>query len=105
MLTSKQRAYLRGLAASEDTILHVGKGDLNENIIIQAKEALKARELIKGKVLENSTLTPKEVCDLLCTECKADGVQVIGSKFVLYKRNEMDPRIVLPKTEKKKQIR
>lgn len=102
MLTSKQRAYLRGLAAKEDTIIHVGKGDLSENIIIQAKEALKARELVKGKVLENSTLSPKEVCDLLCLECRADGVQVIGSKFVLYKRNELNPVIVLPKKEKKK---
>jgi len=102
MLTSKQRAYLRGLAAKEDTILHIGKGDLGENIITQAKDALKARELIKGKVLENSTLSPREVCDMLCTECKADSVQVIGSKFVLYKRNEKDPIIELPKKEKKK---
>ena len=102
MLTSKQRAYLRGLAAKEDTIVHVGKGDLGENVIIQMKEALKARELVKGKALENSTLTPQEACDMLCTECKAEAVQVIGSKFVLYKRNELDPVIELPKKEKKK---
>lgn len=102
MLTSKQRSYLRGLAAKEDTILHIGKGDLGENIVIQAKEALKARELVKGKVLENSTLSPQEVCDMLCKECKADGVQVIGSKFVLYKKNELKPIIELPKKEKKK---
>lgn len=102
MLTSKQRSYLRGLAAKEDTILHIGKGDLGENIIIQAKEALKARELVKGKVLENSTLSPREVCDMLCKECKADGVQVIGSKFVIYKKNELKPIIELPKIEKKK---
>lgn len=102
MLTSKQRAYLRGLAAQEDTIIHVGKGDLGENIITQTKDALKARELVKGKVLENSMLTPRETCDMLCAECKAEAVQVIGSKFVLYKRNEQKPRIVLPKKEKKK---
>ena len=102
MLTSKQRSYLRGLAAKEDTILHIGKGDLGENIIIQAKDALKARELVKGKVLENSTLSPREVCDMLCKECKADGVQVIGSKFVIYKKNEKNPIIELPKAEKKK---
>jgi len=102
MLTSKQRAYLRGLAAKEDTILHIGKGDLGENIITQAKDALKARELVKGKVLENSTLSPLEVCDMLCKECKADGVQVIGSKFVIYKKNETHPVIELPKIEKKK---
>ncbi|MEA4896262.1 MAG: YhbY family RNA-binding protein [Oscillospiraceae bacterium] len=102
MLTSKQRAYLRGLAAGEDTIIHVGKGDLGENVIIQTKEALKARELVKGKVLETSALTPREACDRLCEECRAEGVQVIGSKFVLYKRNELDPVIVLPKKDKKK---
>ena len=102
MLTSKQRAYLRGLAAKEDTIVHVGKGDLGENVIIQMKDALKARELVKGRVLENSMLTPREVCDRLCEECRAEAVQVIGSKFVLYKRNEVNPGIVLPKKEKKK---
>ena len=102
MLTSKQRAYLRGLAAKEDTIVHVGTGDLGENIITQTKDALKARELVKGKVLENSTLSPKEVCDMLCAECKADAVQVIGSKFAIYKRNELKPIIELPKKEKKK---
>ena len=102
MLTSKQRAYLRGLAAKEDTIIHIGKGDISENVVIQTKEALKARELVKGKVLENSLLSPREACDTLCAECKAEGVQVIGSKFILYKRNEKNPVIELPKNDKKK---
>lgn len=102
MLTSKQRAYLRGLAASEDTVIHIGKGDISENIIIQTRDALRARELVKGRVLENSALTPREACDVLCEECKAEGVQVIGSKFVLYKRNEQEPKIELPKASKKK---
>lgn len=97
MLTSKQRAYLRGLAASEDTIVHIGKGDINENIIQQAKDALRARELIKAKVLEASALSPQEACDLICKACDAEPVQVIGSKFVIYKRNEKEPSIVLPK--------
>ena len=57
---------------------------------------------MKGKVLENSKLSPQEVCDMLCKECKADGVQVIGSKFVIYKKNELKPVIELPKKEKKK---
>lgn len=102
MLTSKQRSYLRGLAAAEDTIIHIGKGDINENIITQTREALRARELVKGKVLENSMLSPREACDELCAQCKAEGVQVIGKKFVIYKRNEKDPVIVLPKADKKK---
>lgn len=102
MLTSKQRAYLRGLAATEDTIIHIGKGDINENIITQTRDALRARELVKGRVLENSMLTSRQACDILCQECRAEGVQVIGSKFVLYKRNEKEPKIELPKAAGKK---
>ena len=101
MLTSKQRAYLRGLAAAEDTIVIIGKGGITENIITQMNDALKARELVKGRVLENSLLTPREAADALNETCRAEVVQVIGSKFVLYKRNEQKPKIELPKAKKK----
>ena len=101
MLTSKQRAYLRGLAAAEDTIVIIGKGGITENIIIQMNDALKARELVKGRVLENSLLTAREAADALSETCRAEIVQVIGSKFVLYKRNEQKPKIELPKSKKK----
>lgn len=102
MLTSKQRAQLRGMAAAEDTIVHIGKGGITDNIIKQMADALKARELVKGRVLENSLLSAREACDALCEACKAEGVQVIGSKFVLYKRNESDPKIELVKSSKKR---
>ena len=101
MLTSKQRAYLRSLAMSEDTIIIIGKGGISENVITQVRDALKARELVKGKVLENSLLSAREACEALAEECKAQQVQSIGSKFVLYKRNETDPKIELPKSKKK----
>ena len=101
MLTSKQRAQLRGLAAAEDTIVQVGKGGIGDNLIEQVKSALKARELVKGRVLENSMLTAREACDALAEACRAESVQVIGSKFVLYKRNEQDPKIELVKSRKK----
>lgn len=101
MLTSKQRAYLRGLANSIETILMVGKGEITDNIIKQAEDALKARELIKGKVLENSAYSSREAACIIAENCKADVVQVIGSKFVLYKRNDEKPIIVLPKSKKK----
>ena len=101
MLTSKQRAYLRGLAAAEDTIVIIGKGGITENIIIQMNDALKARELVKSRVLENSLLTAREAADALSETCRAEIVQVIGSKFVLYKRNEQKPKIELPKAKKK----
>ena len=101
MLTSKQRAYLRGLAAAEDTIVIIGKGGITENIIIQMNDALKARELVKGRVLENSLLSAREAADALAETCRAEIVQVIGSKFVLFKRNEQKPKIELPKAKKK----
>ena len=101
MLTSKQRAYLRSLAATADTIVIIGKGGITENVITQVRDALKARELVKGKVLENSLLSAREACEALAQECRAEQIQSIGSKFVLYKRNETEPKIELPKSKKK----
>ncbi|MBQ7384977.1 MAG: ribosome assembly RNA-binding protein YhbY [Ruminococcus sp.] len=100
MLTSKQRAYLRGMANSYDTILIVGKGGITDTVIKQADDALKARELFKGKVLESCELSSREVADKLEEETNADVVQVIGSKFILYRPNpdkKKDERIRLPK--------
>lgn len=102
MLTSKQRAQLRGLAMKEDTIIQIGKGGITESVVASVSAALKARELVKGKVLENSMLTAREACDALCEACKAEGVQVIGTKFVLFKRNPNEPKIELVKDSKKK---
>ena len=94
-LSSKQRAYLRSLSNDLDVIVHIGKDGIGDNLVKQANDALEARELIKCRVLENSMLTAREACDALCEACGADGVQVIGSKFVLFKQNEKDPKIVL----------
>ena len=102
MLTSKQRAYLRSLAAREDTILQTGKDGITENTAAAMSDALRARELVKGRVLENSLLSAREACEVLSERCRAEQVQVIGSKFVLYKRNETNPRIELPKAAKKR---
>ena len=100
-ITSKQRAQLRGLAMSEDTIIQIGKGGITDTVIASVNDALRARELVKGKVLENSMLTAREACDALSEACKAEQVQVIGTKFVLYKRNDKEPKIVLLKDKKK----
>ena len=86
-LTSKQRAYLRGLANTMDTILHVGKEGISDAVTRQADTALEARELIKGKVLENAGLTAREVCRALAEKTRSEPVQVIGSKFVLYRKS------------------
>ena len=101
MITSKQRAQLRSLAMQEDTIVQIGKGGITDSVIESVSAALKARELVKGKVLENSMLTAREACDALSAACKADQVQVIGTKFVLFKRNPNDPKIELVKDKKK----
>ncbi len=100
-LTSKQRAQLRGLAAAEDTIIQVGKGGITDNLVDSVRMALQARELVKGRVLETCDLTPREVCDALSEACGAEQVQVIGTKFVLYRRNDREPKIMLVKDKKK----
>lgn len=96
MLTSKQRAYLRSLANNIDTILIIGKGGITDNIICQAKDALKSREIIKAKVLETAYVDIKECASNIATATKSDIVHTIGNKFVLYKRNEKEPKILLP---------
>lgn len=101
MLTSKQRAFLRSMANGIDTILMIGKGGMSEQIEKQAADALKARELIKGKVLETCELSPRDAAEQIADAVKAEVVQVIGTKFVLYKRNEKEPKIELPKKKKK----
>ena len=97
MLTSKQRAQLRGIAATEDTIIQIGKGGITENTVKSVNDALKAREIVKGRVLENSLLTAREASEALCEALEAEPVQCIGSKLVLYKPNPEKPGIVLPK--------
>ncbi len=95
MLTSKQRAYLRGLAQSYETIFQVGKGGISDNLIMQVNDALKKRELIKLRVLDNSMLTSREAADQMAEATKSDVVQVIGSRFVLFRRNPQEPVIDL----------
>ena len=100
-LTSKQRAQLKGLAMNIDTIVQIGKGGISDNTVTEVNNALRARELIKGRVLENSLLTAREAAEALSEACGAEVVQTIGSKFVLYKRNAKEPKIALVKEKKK----
>lgn len=88
MLTSKQRANLRSEANTLETTLMVGKGGVTESVLAEAKTQLEARELVKGRVLESALLTAREVCDAICEGIGADGVQCVGSKFVIYKESE-----------------
>ncbi len=96
-LTSKQRAYLRGLANPIDTILQIGKNPISDELIKQLDDALTAREIVKIKVLNNSEYTAREASDILSEATKSCPVQVIGTRFVLYRRRPKNPTIVLPK--------
>ena len=104
-LTSKQRAQLRGLANGIDTILQIGKEGIGENLIRQADDALEARELIKGRVLENNLeYDARTAAQELARATRSEVVQVIGTKFVLYRESHSKPRdkrIQLVKERKK----
>lgn len=102
MITSKQRAFLRSLAADVDTIVMIGKGGMSQQIIKQADDALRARELIKGKVLDTADINSREAAEEIAAQTNSEVVQVIGSKFVLFRRNPEEPKIELPKARKKK---
>ena len=95
MLTSKQRAYLRSMASTYDTIMQVGKGGVTPNIVKTISDALEARELIKLRVLENSDYTPREAAEEIASAVNAEVVTVIGTKFVLYRESEKHKKIIL----------
>ncbi len=88
MLTSKERADLRAQANTLETTLMIGKGGITDAVIAEAENLLTARELVKGKVLEGAFLSPREACDAICEATGADGVAVIGTKFVIYRFSE-----------------
>lgn len=88
MMTSKERAELRAKANELETTLMVGKEGITEALLSQAKAQLDARELIKGKVLETAFMTAREASDAICEAIGADGIQAVGSKFVIYRKSE-----------------
>ena len=97
MLNSRQRAQLRGLANNIETILQVGKSGVTENTVKQVNDALEARELIKLRTLETCPTSSRETADDLAEKTEADVVQVIGSRFVLYKESKDNKQIKLQK--------
>lgn len=98
---------LRAMANELEPIVHIGKDGIGENLVKQANDALEARELIKCRVLDNSMLTAREACDELSRLTRSEQVQVIGTKFVLYRETHAKPkekRIALVKDKKKKTV-
>lgn len=96
-ITSKQRAFLRGMANGYDPILYVGKGGINDALIRQADEQLTARELIKGRVLETAPESVRPIAEQIAAAVDAQVVQVIGRNFVLFRQNPKDSQITLPR--------
>ena len=99
-LTSKQRAYLKSLAADLDPVFQIGKGSVTPEVIDAITEAFNTHELIKITVLKNCLDDVKEVAITVSERSRSDLVQVIGRKFVLYKPFKDDPKIILPKSKK-----
>ena len=97
MLNSRQRAQLRAMANDMETIFQIGKLGINENTIKQVKDALEARELIKLRILESCPTSVRETADSLALSTESDVVQVIGTRFILYKESKNNKTIKLVK--------
>ncbi len=99
MITSKQRAFLRSIAAGEDTIFQLGKEGISDNFIKQLDLALEKREIIKFKVLDTALLDVREAAEELALATRSNVVQVIGKKIVLYRpaSKPESRKIVLPR--------
>ena len=87
MITSKQRAKLRGIANSLKTTVYIGKNGLTEDVVGSLKDAIIARELVKCEILENSSTNPKDAAIDSAQALNCEIVQIIGRKFILYRKN------------------
>jgi len=96
MLTGKQRSYLRSLGNTMDAIIQVGKAGIDESFLKQVNEVLEARELIKLSVLQNSEYNAREACGAICEGIGAEPVQVIGNRFLIYRKAREKSKIELP---------
>ena len=98
-MTSKQRAYLKGLAMNIGPILSLGKASLTPEFTNSVAEALAARELVKINVLKNCMDDPREIAAIIAERTKSEIVQVIGRKIVFYKESKDKKKIELPKSK------
>ena len=94
-MTGKQRAVLRGMANTIDTILYIGKDGITDHTVKEAYDALEARELIKGCVQQGAPLTAREALAELCSRTGAEPIQQIGRRFVMYRPSRENPKIVI----------
>ncbi|NLM96848.1 MAG: ribosome assembly RNA-binding protein YhbY [Halanaerobiaceae bacterium] len=96
MLNGKRRGYLRGQANKLNPIVQIGKEGISQGLVEQTLKALEDHELVKGRVLNNSSVDAREAANELAEKCEAEVIQVIGNVFVLFKRNNENPVYILP---------
>lgn len=96
-MTSKQRAYLKGLAMTMDPIINVGKSSVTPELVASVNEAIEKRELIKISVLKNCIDDPRAIAEIIAERTHSQVVQVIGKKIVLYRKKKENSKIELPK--------
>jgi len=104
MMTGKQRAELRTQANGLETTLMVGKGGVTPNVIAEAEILLESRELVKGRVLETALMSAREVSDEICEATGAEGIQVVGSKFVIWRKSKKLERLAQEKAAREKKL-
>lgn len=95
-MTSKQRAYLKGLAMKIDPVINVGKSSVTPELVTSVDEVIEKRELIKLSVLKNCVDDPKMIAEMIAERTQSQVVQVIGKKIVLYRKNKEKSKIILP---------
>lgn len=95
-MTSKQRAYLRGLANNIDAIFQVGKGGISDVLLEQLNNAIEARELIKITVLETAPASAKELAEEIANGTNSVVVQTVGNKITLFRQKKKNSKIELP---------
>ena len=94
-MTSKQRAYLKGLAMTMEPVVHIGKSSVTPELVTSVDEAIEKRELIKLAVLKNCMDDPRAIAEMIAERTNSQVVQVIGKKIVLYRKNKDNPKIIL----------
>jgi RNA-binding protein len=95
-LKGKEKRFLRGIGVTLDPVMQIGKGGITPHVVTQAEGALRTRELIKGRVLDTAPRAAAETAEELASRTGAELVQVIGRTFLLYKRNDKEPKIEFP---------
>ena len=94
-MTGKQRAKLRAMANTIESILYIGKDGITDNTIRECYDALEARELIKGCVQQGAPVSAREALEILCSRTGAEPIQQIGRRFVMYRPSRENPRITV----------